>query len=109
MFPLFLSIFLAPGRSVMQICLLSDSEIEMPAKHPGFFSGGNLVIGVHQRPGLKLAQVLAWRLQDGSGIRFSSFEATGVGIQASASGPEPLSSSPLNLIPCNLNECRTAC
>lgn len=37
MFPLCLSIFLAPGRSVMQICLLSESETEMPAKHPGYF------------------------------------------------------------------------
>lgn len=92
----------------MQICLLSESKTEMPAKHPGFFFGGILVIGVHRRPGQKLAQVLAWRLQDGGRIRFSSFEATGVGIQASAPGPEPFSSSPLNLIPCNLNECRTA-
>lgn len=62
MFPLFLSIFLAPGRSVMQIWLLSESEMEMPAKHPGFFFSGILVIGIHRRPGLKLAQVLAWRL-----------------------------------------------
>lgn len=78
----------------MQICLLSESETEMPAKHPGFFFSVILVIGVHRLPGLKLAQVLAWRLQDGGGIRFSSFEVTGVGIQAGAPGPEPLSSSP---------------
>lgn len=90
------------------VCSLSLKRRCRPNIQAISFSG-ILVIGVHRQPGLKLAQVLACRLQDGGGIRFSSFEATGVGIRASASGPEPLSSSPLNSIPCNLNECRTAC
>lgn len=53
----------------MQICLLSESKMEALAKHPAAetsglaFIGGILVIGVHRRPGVKLAPGLGWRLQ----------------------------------------------
>lgn len=55
--------------------------------------GHILVIGVQQRPGIKLAQVLGWRLQDGGGIQFSSSEATGIGVGASAPGTRALDRS----------------
>lgn len=71
----------------------------MLAKHPAAetsglaFIGGILVISVHQRPGVTLAQVFSWRLQDGGGIRFSSFEVPGIGIRASTPGTRALDRS----------------
>lgn len=73
--------------------------METLAKHPAaersFYGllSVILVIGVHQRPGVKLAQVFAWRLQDSGGIRLGSFEATGIGVQASAPGTRALDQS----------------
>lgn len=76
------------------VCCLSLKRRRRPNIQA--FIGGILVIGVHRWPGLKLAQVLA-------AAGYGSARLKRLGL-----AHEPLSSSLLNSIACNLNECRTA-
>lgn len=86
---LYSPLFFWPQDVMLCRLVCSESEMETLDKHPAAETSGLAligaipVIGVHQRPGVTLAQVLGWRLQDGGGIRFSSFEATGMGLPAS--------------------------